>query len=254
MPKFEVEVDDKGEFIGSLPAEVDAILKRIEITAHGTGFRSGQGKATEDAKKQIEDAIKSERLKIEASLPLEREKWQSTDEENKALKQQLTDRIRESDRTLRGREEAHAEELTKRVEALSKRNAKIHQLVKAQIQGLALQAGAREESLPELEVILGSMVGYDDDMESFVKGPDEKPLMMHGKPITLQQFVKSYIDNHPHHRKPAAGAGGGARGGASFRGHEGTVSLDAAKSRIEAGDRSPSAINELFEAGRKRPA
>jgi hypothetical protein len=254
MPRHEVEIDEKGEFVGQLPAEIDAILKRIEITAHGTGFRSGQGKAAEEAKKQIEDAIKAERAKIEASLPLEREKWQGVEEENKALKTQLTDTMRESSRTLTKREEAHAEEITKRAEALKKYQARIQALTIAQVRAEAQRAGARDESLPELEAILGASIRFTDDMEPEIVNQDGTTATVHGKPMDLSTFVKSYIETHPWHRKPAAGAGGNARGGASF--HNGasgpTVSAQAAKDRIESGDRSAGAINALFEATRKR--
>jgi hypothetical protein len=251
--RIELELDDKGELVGQVPTEIDAILKRIEATAHGQGYGKGAAKAAEDAKKQIEETVRAKVAEMEARMPLEREKWQGIEEENKSLKTQLTDRLRESDRTLRAREEAHAEELTKRVDAIGKRNARIQALVRTQIQGLALQAGAREESLPELEVILGASIGYDDDMEPFVKGPDGSALQVHGKPVGLQAYVKQYIDNHPHHRRPATGTGGGARGGASFHGHSGTAATaEAARARVEAGDRSPTAINDVFEATRQK--
>jgi hypothetical protein len=147
MAKVELELDDKGEFVGQLPAEVDAILKRIEIQAHGTGYRSGQGKAAEDAKKQIEDAIKAERAKLEAQMPLERERFLATEEENKTLKQQLTDTMRESSKSLTKREEAHAEEITKRAEMLKKRDARIQQLTVAQVKTEAIRAGARTNKI-----------------------------------------------------------------------------------------------------------
>jgi hypothetical protein len=254
MPRFEIEVDDKGEFQGALPPEIDAILKRIEITAHGTGFRGGQSKATEDAKKSIEDAIKAERAKIEASLPLEREKWQGIEEENKTLKTQLTDTMRESGKTLTKREEAHAEEIMKRAEAITKRNAKIQTLVNATLKGLAAQSGAREDALDLAVTALEKQIGYDDDMEPYVKGANGEPMALHGKPMPIDAFVKSFIDGNPYLKKPAGGQGGGARGGASFHGAGANVSADAAKARVEGGDRSANAINELFEATRRKSA
>jgi hypothetical protein len=256
MARFELELDDKGELVGQLPAEIDAILKRIEITAHGTGFRSGQGKAAEDAKKQIEEAIKAERAKIEATLPLEREKWQSVEEENKALKTQLTDTMRESGRTLTKREEAHAEEITKRAEALKKFQGRIQRLTLEQVKSEAIRAGARDESLPELEAILGASIRFDDDMEPQIVNQDGSQATVHGKPMDLSTFVKSYIESHPWHRKPTQGAGGNARGGASF--HNGgsgpAVSAQAIKDRIDNGDRSAGTINDLFEATRAKRA
>jgi|GEM_PF-2542916 len=253
MPKFELEIDDKGDFVGQLPPEVDAILKRIEITAHGTGFRGGQSKAAEEAKQQLDSAIKAERARIEASLPLEREKWQAIEADNQTLKTQLTDTIRESSRTLTKREEAHAEEITKRADALNKRNARIMELTKAQLRGEARAIGARDESLDELEVILHASIGYDDDMQPYVRNADGSPRNVQGKPQALASFVKEYLDTHTHHRKPAPGQGGGARGGASTHGHNGSsMSLEAARAEVQSNPHSAQAVNALFEATRKK--
>lgn len=253
MPKFELEIDDKGDFVGALPTEVDAILQRIKSTSHGEGFGKGSQKAAEEAKQQIQDAIKQEKLKLELAAPLEREKWASIDEQNKVLKGQLETTLSETRKQMTAREEAHALEVTKRVEALTKRNQKIQTLVNANLRSLAASAGARDESLGELEVILQHRIGFDDDMEPFVKGEDGQPAKTTaGNPLGIDVFVKQYLDNHPHHRKPAPGRGGDARGGASLRsgGHT-TTTLDAARARVADGDRSAEAINDLFQASRK---
>lgn len=255
MPKFEIEVDDKGEFVGTVPNEIDAILKRIEITAHGTGFRSGQGKATEDAKKQIEDAVKSERLKIESSMPAERAKWSEIEEQNKLIKGQYDNSLQEHRKILTAREEAHANEILKRSEAIKVRDQRIRDQVNATLRAQAAQAGARDESLAELEVILQHRIGFDDDMLPFVKAEDGTPAKTTaGNPLPIDVFVKQYLDNHPHHRKPVPGRGGDARGGASLRGGGTVATLDGAKARVDAGDRSLDAINDMFQAGRKKSA
>jgi carbon monoxide dehydrogenase subunit G len=256
MPKFEIEVDgEKGEFLGQLPAEIDAILKRIEITAHGTGFRSGQGKAAEDAKKQIEDTVKAERAKWEAQAPLEREKYQLADEENKTLKTQLTEVMRESDRNLRKREESHAEELTKRVADIAKRDARIRELVGMNIRALAMQVGAREDALPALEAVLQNRLAFDDEMQPFFKDESGQQASLHGKPMSADAFVKQFLNANTYFLKPTGGQGGGARGGASFQhGAQHVPSAQAARERVELGDRSAGAVNELFEATRKKRA
>lgn len=259
MPRFEIELDDKGELAGDVPAELTGLIERREIMAHGNGFRGGQTKAGEDAKAQLESAIKAERTRLEAQQPLEREKWQAAEEENKTLKTQLTNSMRESSKTLQQREEAHAEEITRRADSLNKRNQKIQALVTANLRALAASAGARDESLSELEVILQHRIGYDDDMEPFVKGEDGQPAKLtNGNPVGIDVFVKQYLDNHPHHRKPTPGQGGGARGGATLRGgthgSNTTGTAAAASQRIMDGDRSPAAINELFEASRSKRA
>lgn len=252
MPQFTVEVDDKGDFVGTLPAEVDAIIKRIEITANGMGQRAGMQKASETAKVDLDSALKAERAKFEAQMPLEREKWQTVEEENKALKTQMTDSMRESSRQAAKREEAHAEEITKRADAINRRNARIQALVAANLKALAAQNGARDESLGELEVILQHRIGFDDDMEPYVKDETGERFLQHGKPVSIDAFVKTYLDNHPHHRKPTPGRGGDARRGASLTGGGTNTTVDGARARIEQGDRSAGAINDLFLAGRKQ--
>jgi len=251
--KIEVDIDDKGEFVGAVPTELDAILKRLEATAHGTGYGKGAQKAAEEAKQQIADAIKAEKLKLDAQAPLEREKFASIAEQNTLLKTQLETTLQESRKQLTSREEVHAIETTKRVEAMTKLSAKVKTLVNANLKALAAQAGAREESVGELEVILQHRIGYDDDLEPYVKGEDGQPAKTAaGHPLGMDAFVKQYLENHPHHRKPTAGKGGDARRGASLSGGQVPATVDAARARIDAGDRSADAINDLFKAGRRQ--
>ncbi len=253
MARIELEIDDtKGEIVGEAPESLKAILARIENTAHGAGFGKGAAKAAEEAKAQIAAAVAAEKAKLEAMAPLEREKYQREAEENKTLKQQMLEASRETDRAMKAREEAHATQLLERAEALKKRNAKIVDLTKAQLRGEAKAIGARDESLDELEVILHSSIGYSDDMEPFIKNGDGSARTVQGKPMSIAAFVKEYLDSHTHHRRPVQGQGGGARGGASFSGHTTNVSAEAARARVEGGDRSPGAINELFEASRRK--
>lgn len=252
MPKVEVDIDDKGEFVGQLPTELDAILTKIKSASHGEGFGKGAQKAAEEAKQQIASAIAAEKAKLEAMAPLEREKWQGIDEQNKALKGQLETTLSESRKQMTSTAETHALELTRKAEAVQKRNLKIQALVTANLRSLAASAGARDESLSELEVILQHRIGFDDDMEPFVKGEDGTPAKTTaGNPLPIDAFVKQYLDNHPHHRKPVAGRGGNAPGGSSLRHGGTTTTLDSAKSRVADGDRSFDAINELFQASRK---
>lgn len=255
MPRIEIEVDDKGEIVGSTPAEIDAIFKRIETTAHGAGYGKGVSKAAEDAKKQILDAINAEKAKLEAEAPIKQAKYEQMEDDYRALQTRLIEEGRAASSTLKDREEAHARELLDRADRLKKFGSRIQDLTKAQLRGEARAHGARDESLDELEVILHASVGYDDDMSPYVKNGDGSPRMIQGKPMSVAAFVKEYLDGHSHHRKPASGQGGGARGGASFHGGTGaTVSAEAARARVEAGDRSAGSINDLFEATRRKSA
>lgn len=252
MPQFTCDVDDKGDLLGEVPPELSALLTKIENASYGRGYGKGVEKAAVDAKKQIEDNVKAEIARINAMAPLEAEKHARIAEENGILQARLQEHLTASERAIKSREEAHAKEIVARSEALQKRDTKIKDLVKAQIRADALAGGAREESLPELEVILATSIGYDDNMEPFVSDGDGKPLVQHGRQVGLTQFVKAYLDSHPHHRKPPAGHPGNARGGASYYNQQATVTAEGARARIEAGDRSAGAIEELFQATRKR--
>jgi hypothetical protein len=254
MPQYTVEFDDKGELVGEAPSELGAIFKRIESTHYGQGYGKGVSKAAEDAKAQIESNVKAEVARLNALAPLEAEKHQRIAEENSILQTRLTELAKESDRTLKQREEAHARQTVAAQDALAKREGRIKDLVKAQIRGEALGYGAREESLSELELILINAIGYDEDMEPFVKDEDGKPRQLHGKAIGLSTYVKQYLDSHPHHRKAPTARGAAAAGGASFHNLGSTVTEAAAKARIESGDRSASAIDDLFKASRQKRA
>lgn len=254
MVRIELDLDDKGDIVGDVPEALKGIFTRIETAAHGQGYGKGVAKAAEDAKKQIAETVAVELAKKEAMLPIERAKWAQVDEDNKALQTRILENDREHDRTLKAREETHAKELLDRAEALKKRNARIMDLTTAKVRAEALQAGAREELADALQVLLLSSIGYDDDMEPFVKNPDGSQKFVHGSPQSIAGFVKEYLDTNPLFRKPPAGQGGRATGGRTFQGHvpESPVSVDAAKRRIDSGDRSAGAIEELFQATRKK--
>lgn len=257
MGRLELELDDSGEIVGDVPDGLTTLLKKVESSAYGQGYGKGVEQAARDAKKQIEDNVKAELLRRDAMAPAEREKYRAIEEENTTLKSRIAEAMRDSDRALKAREEAHARELVDRTEAIKRRDSKIRDLVKARLSALAQAAGARDESLSELEVILERFIAFDDDMEPLVLAEDGKPATMPGKPGTplpLASFVKDYLDKHPHHRKPSGAHGGAARGGATLHGYPAahTVSLDAAKRRIDDGDRSPGAIDELFQASRRK--
>lgn len=254
MAKFEVDIDDKGEFVGPVPDELDAILKKIEATAQTVWFGKGSQKAAEEAKKQIEDGIKAERKRWEAEEPLKAARFEAIDHDNKTLREQLQAVSTDHSKTLKAREDAHAADITRRAQALEARNGRIKALVNQNLRAIAAQSGAREESLSALETVLQSRIGYNDDMEPYVKTEDGAAELKTaaGNPIPLDVFVKQFLDVNSYFRKPVPGRGGESRGGASLRGGGGTsTSLDAARQRVESGDRSIDAINDLFLANRK---
>jgi hypothetical protein len=255
MPLVEIEFDDQGEPVGDAPAPAKTWLERETTKAYGNGFRSGSEKTKVETAKQFEETLKAKLAEKDALAPMERAKYAQMEEETKALNARFTQTITDHTKTLREREEAHSREILARSEAVTLRNKRIDALVQDQLEGYAIAFGAREESLPELKVILRNYIGYTEDMDLFVKGDDGNPRIAGGKPMSPKAFVQNYLETHPHHRKPAGGIGGGARGGATFHGYNReTVSMDQARTRINQGDRSAGAINELFEASRKKAA
>lgn len=253
MPKFEIELDDKGDFVGTLPAEIDSVIKRVELESHKKGYGQGAQVTAAEAKKQIEEAVKAEAARINAMAPIEKERHEQISRDNEALTSQLNDLRRTSDQTAKSREESHARELVSRAEREQKLAARIRESMGYQLRMEALAHGAREDSLQELAIILSNSIGYDDEMKPFVKGEDGAPLLVHGKPVAIDSYVKQYLDGHPHHRKPAGGQGGGARGGA-FRPGQATGGSDfeAARKRFEDGEQNADTINDMFLGLRKK--
>jgi hypothetical protein len=130
-------------------------------------------------------------------------------------------------------------------------------LVNGQSQGDGRAAGAREESLPELEVILQHRIGYDDDMKPYVKGEDGSAGEDRGGQSAQHRCVREAIPRQP--SAPPETGGGPRRGCARRR----VAPLDGGprrprstpRNRVStAGDRSPQAINDLFrgQPGAKR--
>lgn len=171
--------------------------------------------------------------------------------ENKGLREQMLKRELEITSQQRARDEAHATEVRDSAAAREKREGQIRTLVGNTLRAEASRAGARDESLDELQLLLGKRIGFSDDMEPFVMNDDGTPKMVHGRPQPIAGFVKEYLDGHTHHRKAGGAAGGGARGGAALHGQaHAPTSVEAARARYQSGDRSVDAINELFKATR----
>lgn len=255
MARIEFEIDDKGDIVGDTPPDVENYLKRVYDRGHVAGYGTGREESAKEAKKQIEMAVTAEKLRLERELPFERERLASLEEDSKNLRRQAIERERDAERLLREREEKHAKDMLERSDKLKQRETQIEKLLMKTLRSEAGLNGARDESLPELEVILKSQIGYDENMEPFVKDEDGRAKIVGGVKQTIESFVKQYLDSHPHHRKAQVGRGGGARAGASLTGTPpGSLSAEAAGQRIDQGDHSPEAINDFFMATRKKSA
>lgn len=252
MAKIELELDDKGEIVGKLPAEVDALFKRTETTGYGTGLKKGREDALTEAQKQADERIAAERAKWEKENPVQRVK--ELEEENLRFRESEATLAKRYGDTARQREEIHAKEIADRAEAITKRDAQLEKALKATIRGAAMSAGARDESLGELEELLASKIRRDADLEPYVLGDDGKPLTLQGKTVSVEAFVKQYLDKHAHHRKPQGTKGGGATGGATYQGGGQVPSVEAAKAAVDANPHSASAINALYQALKQQKA
>lgn len=252
MARVELEFDDKGEILGEkLPPELDALFKRTETAGYGNGLKKGREDTLKETAAQHEAALKAEREKWEKENPVGRVRELET--ELGSLRESEAEKLTRYNKNAREREEVHAKEIADKAEAIAKRDRRLGDMLRSSIRSEAIGAGAREESLAELEMLLSARVAYDDEFQPYVKDETGRPMEKTGKPVTVSEFVKDYISTHPHHRKPTAGQGGGARGGAGYSGH--TVTTEAAAvAAIDSGDRSPTAINALFEATRKKRA
>lgn len=250
MARIELEFDDKGEVVGKLPAELDALFKRTETTSYGTGLKKGREDAIAETAKEIEARLAAEREKFEKDLG----RVKQLEEENLGFRESEATLVKRFNETSRAREENHAKEIATKADLLTKHQRKLTDMLKAQIRTDALEAGARAESLSELEVILGAAIGFDDQLEIIVKDETGKPLTKQGKPVSTKDFVADYLNTHAHHKKPNGGVGGGARGGATYSGNHVVPSEAAAIDRIHSGDRTAGAIDALFQATRKLKA
>jgi len=253
MAKIEIELDDKGEIVGKLPAEIDALFKRTETTGYGTGLKKGREDALTEAQKAADERIAAEKAKWEKENPVQRVK--ELEEENLRFRESEATLAKRYGDTARQREETHAKEIADRGEQIAKRDAVLQKALRATIRAAAMAAGARDESLSELESLLVAQVQRDAELEPVVVDAGGKPVTVQGKPVAVETFVKQYIDQHSHHRKPVSTKGGGATGGATFHGHTTDgLSFEQAKERYESGDRSPGVVAAMFDATRKQKA
>lgn len=202
---------------------------------------------------RISDALKRGREKALATLPdpVERETLRKLEAENAALKQAELERSGRYEEALKMREAEYAKERERLQTDLQRRTEKLKRAAASEIRAAAVQFGAREQSLRELELILSAQVSLNAELDPIVLGPDGQPT-----DASIAQLVKGYLDANPHHRAAPA-AGGGARGGSSLtQGVVGTAATEAEREVAVLRQRAQqsrdlSTINELFEAERR---
>jgi hypothetical protein len=216
MATIEIEVADDGS-IAKIPEPVQKLIDK----AYGKARAEATDESARNMKAEIDKLKKAGELSA-----VEREKLKTLESDHSTLSEQLARAKNDHIEADRIRTERHTKELADRDGKIAegkaevdKRTERVRQLVVKELSAIAMAEGARKESLPELEVLLGSRVGLDDALQAFVRDAKDagKPALdADGKsPLTLEGFVKQYLADHPHHKAPVSGRGGGARGGGS---------------------------------------
>lgn len=244
---LEIEYDEATGKVGTLPEPVQKMVDGLINQAH-KGLRS----QISDLEKKVgggNDAVERERLK-------------ALEEENQRFKTADAERKSEYDKALKIREDADAKrdeerkkDADKTQAEIKRRDERLREMARSEIKIAAKRHGARDESLDELARLLGADLDLDADLQPFVKGTDGKPAVdKDSKPVTIEGYVKAYLDTHTHHRAAAGGTGGGARGGASFSGADPTAvekaegDLKAAQERYRANRNDVDALDAIQKA------
>ena len=223
MAELTVEVNEKGE-IGKLPEPLQKFLD----TRINDAFKRGAEKVENELKDKIRSEADEERLKQLA-------------EENSRYKEAEAKRKGEHEEAKKIAEERHAaalkdreDKLAAKEQEIARRDQRLRAMLGAEVRAAAAAAGARDESLPELETLLGAGLDLDPaTLAAFVKGADGKPKTdKDGKPITIEGFVTQYLADHPHHFNGNRGKHGRAGGGASMRGGAAGGEADEAKAAL----------------------
>jgi hypothetical protein len=207
MPVLEIEIGDDGA-IGKLPDPLQKFLdKRID-----EAFRKGADKTERALSPLTVDPVEMERLRGRDKLLSDHE-----------LK--IAERDKEYEKARKLHEDAAAREKAEAVKAEKAQTAKAVERVKdgvrKTIRAAALANGARAESLDELERLLAADIDLDAELNEYVVDAKDRKaprLGADGQPVTVEGLVADYLTTHPHHVAAAPGAGGGARGGATFAG------------------------------------
>lgn len=201
-----IEVDEQGN-IGTLPEPVQAFVNK----AINEAFKRGAQKVEREMSSRAID-------------PAERERLLQAQADANLLREEIATRDKNFEEAARLREERFQRELDQREQALKsketeigRRDARLRGMLGAEIRAAAVAAGAREESLPELQKLLGADLDLDENLEPFVKGEGNAPkLDKDGKPVSIEGLVREYLASHPHHLRGGQSQSGRAQGGASI--------------------------------------
>jgi hypothetical protein len=244
MPVLQIEIGDNGE----VPTLPEPLQKHFDAK-FAEAFGKGAEKAAREAKTQLEAQIAE--MKRGGLGAAEREKLRTYEADLSKAKEELARAQGDAAEAERIRDERHQRDLKDRDARVSeaqkgteKAVARVRELLGKDIRAAAMAAGARQESLAELELLLGGRIGLDEALQAFVKDatePSKPALDKDGKPISVEGLVATYLAEHPHHKAAPAGRGGGALGGRSLSGQ--VPAGDALGSAVAAASVDPSHTN-----------
>ncbi len=237
MATVEIEIGENGE-IGKLPEDIQKFLdKRIN-----DAYQKGADKAEARFKSLIVDPKEIERLR-------------TVEKEAEDQRIALLERDKKYEEAQQIRDKRHNDALKAEQDAHGKTKTKIRELVGKSVRAAAVEAGARAESLDELERLIGADVDLDDELNPFIKGKDGNALAdKDGNRIGIEGYVADYLERKPHHKAAPPAKGGKAPGGASLRGPTPpTNELDRLRQRAE-DEPSPETARALAGSIRQRLA
>jgi hypothetical protein len=224
MATVEIEIGDNGE-IGTLP---DPLQKFFDKKLNEQ-YQKGADKAEKRFQSLIVDPKELEELRTKAKQL-----------EDATLA--IAERDKDWKTAQEIRDKRHADELQSERQAHTKTRGKVREFIGKTIRGAAVEAGARSESLDELERLIGADVDLDDELNPFVKGADGKPLQNDkGESVTLEGYVAAYLDKKPHHKATPQAKGGRAPGGAAMKGTpvKTPTGKDALRAALDSGEADP---------------
>lgn len=230
MATVQIEIGDDGK-VGTLPDPVQSFLQTKIDEAYG----KGAAKAAADAKTQVESQIAE--LKKGGLGAAERERLKTLEADLSKSNEELARAKGDAVEAERIRNERHTQQLAERdadvkkaQKEVERRTKRIADMVGKDVKIAALNEGAREESLAELELLLSPRIGLDDGLQAFVRDandPGKPQLDADGvTPLTIEGLVRQYLAAHPHHKAAPEGRGGGRGGGRSLSGPTGGTAFD----------------------------
>lgn len=165
--------------------------------------------------RRISEAVNRVKAKTDPPAdPVERERLRQVEAELQQHKVAEAEREKRYEEALKLREADWQKQVEAKDAEISRRTQRLATMLGAEIRAAALKHGAREESVEDIEVLLGSRVAIDDALDVVI-------LNDKGEPVpegTIDTLVADVLERKPYFRKAPGAVGGGARGGASTRG------------------------------------